>query len=424
MTMHKPTRLFHRIRVMKVAKQYPWLLALLTIGPLLSATAFAVGTQPAITTKTASDMAIRSLTNTIEGSQEENREPLNEASPTLEVPSETEAPAIRDPLLSSVLLPLPPLLLPDLLLPPYNFPSFNSQRLDEELQIYSRYLRIYGPPDVLIVGSSRSLQGIDPSVLQQSLAAQGYTNAKVFNFGVNGATAQVVDVVVREILTQEQLPKLIIWGDGLRAFNDGRVDLTYREIVASAGYQRLQAGHSPIPDRAFHDNSPILTASINPAIANSLLADSTQEISSVLDMYGFQAISERFDPATYYQQFPKVAGTFDGDYVPFGLGGEQTQATIAVAQYAQQLDIPLVIVNLPLTAAYMDAPRRQYEQRFRQHMQQLAQQEQFQFIDLVQHPTLIQNQYFADPSHINQAGAAAVARHLATDTTIPWNTLK
>jgi lysophospholipase L1-like esterase len=414
--MHKRSWQFQRIRVIKVAKTYPWLLALLAIGPLLSAATLAIGNRTDKTT----EVATRSPTNPAE----ESREGLLQPSEPLPSESEIAPPAIRDPLLSSVLLPLPPLLLPDLLLPPYNFPSFNSQRLDEELQIYSRYLRIYGPPDVLIVGSSRSLQGIDPSVLQESLATQGYPNAKVFNFGVNGATAQVVDVVVREVLSQEQLPKLIIWGDGLRAFNDGRVDITYREIVASPGYRRLQAGHRPIPDRAFYDDSPILTASINPAVANSLLADSTQQISSVLDMYGFQAISDRFDPATYYQQFPKVPGTFDGDYVPFGLGGEQTQATIAVAQYAKAQNIPLVIVNLPLTAAYMDSPRLRYEQRFRQHMQQLAQQEQFQFIDLVQHPTLIQNQYFADPSHINQAGAAAVARQLATDTTIPWNILK
>ncbi|WAL59586.1 hypothetical protein [Thermocoleostomius sinensis] len=420
--------------MIKVAKRYPWLLGLFTIGPLLSAAAFAIGNRTIDIVdidivNAVPDVAIPLKANAVEASRKTSLEASAESAteeslPFLELLPETSAPAIRDPLLSSVLLPLPPLLLPDLLLPPYNFPSFNSQRLDEELQIYARYLRIYGPPDVLIVGSSRSLQGIDPSVLQQSLAAQGYDNVRVFNFGVNGATAQVVDVVVREILTPEQLPKLIIWGDGLRAFNDGRVDLTYREIVASPGYQRLQTGHRPIPDRAFYDESPILTASINSAIADSLLAGSTQEISSVLNMYGFQAIVEQFDPATYYQQFPKVPGTFDGDYVPFGLGGEQTQATIAVARSAQALNIPLVIVNLPLTAAYMDAPRRQYEQRFRQHMQQLAQQEQFQFVDLVQHPTLIQNQYFADPSHINQAGAAAVAEHLATEPTIPWHILR
>jgi len=332
--------------------------------------------------------------------------------------------AIRDPLLSSLILPLPPLLLPDLLLPPLNIPSFNSQRLDEELQIYARYLRMYGTPDVLIIGSSRSLQGIDPIVLQQRLATQGYPEAKVFNFGVNGATAQVVDLVLREVLNQEQLPKLIIWGDGLRAFNDGRPDLTYNEIVASEGYRWLQAGNRPIPVRTFYQDTPVLTASVDPSLARAALADSTQQISSVLDMYGFQSIADRFDPVSYYQHYPRVPGAFDADYVPFGLGGAQTQATIAVAQYARSQNIPLVVVNLPLTKNYMDALRLQHEQAFRQHMQQLAEQQQFMFLDLVQHPNLIHNQYFADPSHINQVGASAVASHLAADSTIPWQVLK
>lgn len=332
--------------------------------------------------------------------------------------------AIRDPLLSSLILPLPPLLLPDLLLPPLNIPSFNSQRLDEELQIYSRYLRIYGTPDVLIVGSSRSLQGIDPIALQEGLAAQGYAGAKVFNFGVNGATAQVVSLVLQQVLNQEQLPKLIIWGDGLRAFNDGRPDETFNEIVASEGYRWLQAGNQPLPARTFYQDVPVLTASANLSFTHSALTDSTQQISSVLNMYGFQSVADRFDPATYYQQYPVVPGTYDTDYVPFGLGGVQTQATIAVAQYARSHNIPLVVVNLPLTQNYMDALRLQHEQTFRQHMQQLSQQEQFMFLDLVQHPELIQNQYFADPSHINHDGARAVARHIASDPTVPWHVLK
>lgn len=332
--------------------------------------------------------------------------------------------AIRDPLLSSLILPLPPLLLPDLLLPPLNIPSFNSQRLDEELQIYARYLRMYGTPDVLIVGSSRSLQGIDPIALQQGLAAQGYPEVKVFNFGVNGATAQVIDLILREILNQEQLPRLIIWGDGLRAFNDGRPDLTYNEIVASEGYRWLQAGNRPIPVRTFYQDAPVLTASVNPSLVRAALADSTQQISSVLDMYGFQSIVDRFDPASYYQHYPRVPGAFDADYVPFGLGGPQTQATIAVAQYTRTHNIPLVVVNLPLTQNYMDALRLQHEQAFRHHMQQLSEQQQFMFLDLVQHPDLIQNQYFADPSHINHTGARAVAAHIITNTTIPWHVLK
>lgn len=340
-------------------------------------------------------------------------------------PSEAEVPAIQDPLLSSLITPLPPLLLPDLLMPPYDYPSFNSQRLDEELQIYSRYLRIYGTPDVLIVGSSRSLQGIDPIALQEGLEAQGYAGIKVFNFGINGATAQVIELLLLRILAEEQLPRMIIWGDGLRAFNDGRTDLTYNEILRSEGYRRLEQGTHPIPARTFYREPAVLSASANQVLVNSALTESIQQsISSVLDMYGFQSITGRFDPTTYYQSYPKVPGSFDSDYVPFSLGAEQTASTIAIADFAKAKNIPLVVVNLPLTQDYLDTQRQTYERQFLQHMQQLSQERKFLFVNLNQHPELRQNQYFADPSHINHEGARAMAYHLAANSTIPWHILR
>ena len=130
------------------------------------------------------------------------------------------------------------------------YPTFNSQQLDEKLALYQSYLKEYGTPDVLIIGSSRALRGVDPIALQKTLADQGYTGTKIFNFGVNGATAQVVDMIVRQLLPPEKLPKLILWADGARAFNSGRTDITYNGITASDGYKALVAGNPPIPGTA------------------------------------------------------------------------------------------------------------------------------------------------------------------------------
>ena len=131
-----------------------------------------------------------------------------------------------------------------------SYPTFNSRQLDEKLALYQAYLTDYGTPDVLIIGSSRALRGVDPIALQKTLAEQGYGGAKIFNFGVNGATAQVVDAIVRQLLPQDKLPKLILWADGARAFNSGRSDVTYSGIIASDGYRTLAAGRSPLPGTA------------------------------------------------------------------------------------------------------------------------------------------------------------------------------
>ncbi len=127
------------------------------------------------------------------------------------------------------------------------YPSFNSRQLDAQVALYRQYLEIHGAPDVLVVGSSRALRGIDPAALETALAQQGYADVKVFNFGINGATAQVVDLVLRQMLPQDQLPKLILFADGARAFNSGRQDITHNGVIASAGYKAMVAGNPPIP---------------------------------------------------------------------------------------------------------------------------------------------------------------------------------
>ncbi|MEB3358103.1 MAG: hypothetical protein VKK04_15350 [Synechococcales bacterium] len=132
------------------------------------------------------------------------------------------------------------------------YPSFNSEQLDLKLALYHQHLLESGPPDVLVLGSSRAMRGIDPVVLEQKLADLGYPDVDVFNFGINGATAQVVELILRRILQPNQLPDLILWADGARAFNGGRVDLTYNGIATSEGYGLLAGGQidvpTPLPD--------------------------------------------------------------------------------------------------------------------------------------------------------------------------------
>jgi len=123
--------------------------------------------------------------------------------------------------------------------------SFSSDLLNEQLQLYLSYVAAVGPPDVLIVGSSRALQGVDPKQLKQSLVQRGSPSLKVFNFSVNGATAQVVDFQLRRLLKPDHLPQMIVWADGVRAFNSGRDDRTFNSIVDSEGSKLLAAGVRP-----------------------------------------------------------------------------------------------------------------------------------------------------------------------------------
>ena len=381
--------------------------------------------------------------------------------------------------------------------------SFSSDLLNKQLELYLSYVATIGPPDVLIVGSSRALQGVDPKQLKQSLAASGHPGLTIFNFAVNGATAQVIDFQLRRLLKPQHLPQMIVWADGVRAFNSGRVDRTFNSIIASEGNQLLAAGirpklpedepnvtpqcyKFPQPCRGSFQKSQLSTASIgtkselkltsatninkglsrslgagflvfgyplkllvNPPlqafdngaisqlkpIATSVAFQNAQyiplstpatmargpisELADSIDSNGFMSLSARYNPNTYYDDRPYVSGRFDRDYENFNLGGKQAQAFNSVIAFVKSRKIPLVFVNLPLTDEYLDGTRRYAEQQFRQQMQQLSRQKGFAFRDLSQRwPN--RNEYFFDPSHLNQFGAIAVSRLIAADTSITW----
>lgn len=357
-------------------------------------------------------------------------------------------------------------------------PTFNNQLLDEKLALYQQRFSESGPPDVLIIGSSRAMRGVDPQALKEALATQGYPDVTIFNIGINGATAQVVDLIIRRVLTPEQLPKLIIWADGARAFNNGRMDATYNAIATSEGYQRIKAGTFPNqagnqrnrrPGEAGGLNSPtnpiaqsLATFSGSYQSANNWLNDSVGKISSAytqrdqlkstlreqfvdflkqanfpqdpaiaeaeklsnqeaIDVDGFLPLTVRFNPATYYKQYSKVTGDYDGDYQSFRLGGQQDTALESLMQFAKANKINIIFVNLPLTQEYLDPIRTEYEEKFQRYMRSSSLERGFVFRDLNQ-LLLNKHDYFSDPSHLNRYGAYQVSNKLAQDPLISWPT--
>ncbi|WP_353931404.1 DUF1574 domain-containing protein [Okeanomitos corallinicola TIOX110] len=354
-------------------------------------------------------------------------------------------------------------------------PSFNARQLDEQLALYQQRLATTGKvPEVLVIGSSRALRGVDPVALSQSLATQGYGKIDVFNFGINGATAQVVEFIISRVLEQSELPKLIIWADGSRAFNGGREDITFNSIAASQGYQEvLKKATKPVNNnqtssklnledktenqqlavnvnsyqaandflnqlligvsRSYNnreqiknlfqtqiDNLPFKNQQVESKINSEGDAD-INDFPQGVDFDGFLPLSIRFNPKTYYDNHPKVSGSYDNDYKSFELTGLQDSALQSVIEFTQKKKVSLVFVNMPLTADYLDPVRKKYEQEFQKYMLETStNNNHFIYRDLSQ-IWLNANHYFSDPSHLNRYGAYEVSKELAVDPMIPWN---
>ncbi|NEO86797.1 MAG: hypothetical protein F6J87_21445 [Spirulina sp. SIO3F2] len=353
-------------------------------------------------------------------------------------------------------------------------PPFNNNLLDEKLALYQEQIQQTGiVPDILIVGSSRAMRGIDPEILQTHLAQQlsGQPQTiQIFNFGVNGATAQVVEFLLRRVLTPEQLPKLVLWADGARAFNSGRLDRTFEAIQDSEGYTQLEAGKFPprtgnltttaqsqAPLRfgelhqgiqrqyqalnsttrqslqsllfSHHDRAHLhdwlrdhLSTTALPAMSVELSPDAAAlELSpqEAITVQGFLPLDRRFDPQTYYLEHSRVSGAHDSDYTSFTLVGKQLRATHRLLDYLAEQSVAVVFVNLPLTTDYLDETRQRHEQVFTEKMAAIAAESELVFRDLGQ---AWPNDYaaFSDPSHLNRHGAAQVAHTLVRDAQIAW----
>ncbi|MFN5260843.1 MAG: D-alanyl-lipoteichoic acid biosynthesis protein DltD [Pseudanabaena sp.] len=313
-------------------------------------------------------------------------------------------------------------------------------------------------PEILIVGSSRALRGLEPKTLEKALNNKGYKDISVFNLGIDGATAKVVNLQITQILSQHQLPRMIIWADGLRAFNSSRSDLTYDEITASDGYKQLQeelkskgVNLNPITnptELSTKSSNPIAqsfdmlfaTSSSRQEIRTSLvkkfdrnthmlsnsdalLAATMPSTITALDPKGFVAFDVTFEPNTYFQKFPQVPGDYDLDYRNFETNGSQFEAFANVVDFCRRNNIKLLVVNMPLHAAYLDQIRSRHEATFNDRMQELALREGFTYLDLSQ-AILNQADLFSDPSHLNKKGAIAISQLLAQNPKIRWQALK
>ena len=332
---------------------------------------------------------------------------------------------------------------------PTTVTSFSNHLLDDQIQLYLSYIATVGVPDILIVGSSRALEGVDPKQLQISLARRGKPGLKIFNFGIHGATAQVVEFQLKKLLTPEQLPKMIIFADGVRAFNDGRTDYTYNWIINSEGTKKLTVGLRPkLPEKESQSKAPSYSfpdscqMNLDQNVSSEVMEESESsgeslpadepsiventssplppdELRKRIDSNGFLSLTLRYNPETYQRVHPLVPGNYDRDYMDFRLGGKQERALGAIVSFTKARKIPLVLVNLPLTDDYLDRERLRIERKFKQRMEELAQEKGFIFRDLSQEWSK-RNDYFLDPSHINYLGAKAVSERLASDSRLPW----
>ena len=139
---------------------------------------------------------------------------------------------------------------------------------------------------------------------------------------------------------------------------------------------------------------------------------------SPITSQGFLKVNDQFNPAQYYQAFPRVRGAYDDAYRYFRLDGVQRLSLEAVVAFLQERRIPLVFINLPLSNDYLDPARLRHEREFQAFLETHHRTGGMVVIDLLEQWRW-QSHFFADPSHINLYGARKLAGLIADHSRFP-----
>lgn len=261
--------------------------------------------------------------------------------------------------------------------------------LGDQLRHYHRQ-----PPTVLVVGSSRAAQGVNPAVLARSLQQRTSTPQRVALLGINGLTARGVAQLLIKHWHHPDQPRVILWLDGARAFAPRPDDPTDHRL------QQALTRNASGGDRPF-------------ALARQWQQDGwrrwrSPSADTALTPLGFRAVASRWSPTQ-----PPLPGRFDRDSQ--GLAADQQQRLGEVLRWSRQHQRSLIFIDAPLTDAYLDGERQAQQRRFHDWLRR-------QPLPWRDYSRAWPRAYdrFTDPSHLNREGARALAIALAADPQIPW----
>jgi hypothetical protein len=275
--------------------------------------------------------------------------------------------------------------------------------------------------DVAFVGSSPVLNGFDPSFVERQVAEETGARIRAGNLAVTGIYADVVYLVLKNVIPQQKVPRVIVYG--------------LREIELVAGVSNR--GTIPYVPTALRLDD----------FSRYARETATERLDFVLGgmvpLYRDQqllrnALSIVFDPGDpFYRRYRKggSAPEFQA-WNPIPPGWKAPDPNVSRAVYGRVLrwphfDSPLierfaeslrvarargsdvVVVNMPVSTVHRGYWTTPGDLRsYRQLVQRIAAEEGASLLDLYDPEGLIPEEAFYDTNHLTKAGAEILMREL------------
>ncbi len=307
---------------------------------------------------------------------------------------------------------------------------------DVTLQTLATVVREERRVEVAFVGSSRMRRAITVPVVEATLQETLGRPVTAFNFGLQGGVASSFAVVVRDVLRDERLPKVIVLGLGARSLNGNspRQARAIRHLYApgdllgSLGPRRVEEFAASLY-LLFRAPTTLLQLWRAPAAEVSTLVAGggsfycpvegpvPLDIHEAEKIYGAKWVAEAVEKTeSKGREGAQARRNLLADF-EIGRAGVALEL---IVDLCQERGVTLVVVNLPVTPTFRALAYQHGEyDAYLSRVRALSEVEGFAFVDLAEPPWLPHECFFADGVYLNQVGAHGLSARIAREVVAP-----
>lgn len=267
------------------------------------------------------------------------------------------------------------------------------------------------PIDVVFLGSSVVVQGVDPIAFND--APSDLTS---YNAALDGASPRSVEAWAKDVVFPSLDPQAVVIGITTRDLNDRGVSQQefYRSLLASSGLQDLEPQSGG--NRLFNDIAD-LSALLRirpflrqPGTTLQHVLGQDSEVGLLPGPFGAAPIDENsfaYDSSESWRNFWRTRHFND-----FTMGGHELSALQSLIDLAIEQQRRVFLVEMPLHNDYLSVqPNGEVEVERLHNL--LANLEYDTGVELIALADRYGPEVFRDPAHLNPDGAAALGAELA-----------
>lgn len=307
-------------------------------------------------------------------------------------------------------------------------------------------------PDVLFVGSSRVVYGVDPSIVDSTVATNTGRTLLSCNVGMFGSTFEQDYYTVKRLIEDGFAPKVLV--EDLREYNlnvnaaspadtTGSPFAQFLSLTDLSDASALQPDFERQPYRGITTSDYVLGkllpmygervaiyhdvcngSSVGPCSFKFAGTDpvSAQRYAES-DQYGWVSLGSRsigsFTGAKRTAYEAETRQVYSPEVRNFLIGGHQSDWLAKLVALAQQHHVQVVLASSPLHSWFFSYfPSPDDWPSIVNYWSVFAQQHGVTYLDASQLPTFTDADWW-DPEHLNSAGAKAYSAWLATQAVIP-----